>query len=611
MYDIFRKSPVLLNNNKILLASFGVFLVFLVYYLWASSILPQGAGPDYRSNNEATAFIFNHHRLAVLPDDEQQVYFTSHGGTRTLRPPLSYIVSAAVAQLYDTESEKKRFIAFRKGSALLIAAAVAISFYCFFVLSQSPFLALLGATLFGLLPQVAFIASYNNDDSAAIFSATLLFTFMVITYRQGLTPFRFAQLGIATGLVILSKFSAWLIVPFVLLFIAYVALTTLRPVQWARYSVLALVMVIIGGGWWILFNIYHYGIDDPLAMQIQQDMVDKHRRLMVSQAHGFAAINIGFRGLWLDNYRNFIGESLKSTIGNLDWLRLRVGNLQYVFYQSIFAIAMLYYVFRLADFSYSGLRQKLDKKNIRRFIFESLLFGACVFQVFMYTWTNIHNDIQIQGKYLLPALMAVLILFFMAWDTVYVGLRGKWALFQVKSIQITSKTLYRGIVVVAIAGVVAVHVDALTNYVIPYYKPPLYDVKLSGFQPIKYKDLVAEKVNNLKVNRQRSEIRFTSTGDDPWVVWSSRLCRYIKGNTLLRLRLNTAQRGIFRIYVDDGGGFKEENSLKYTYKSGDEEIVFPIAFKKCHRIRFDPALGPSSVVIRDIAVSRMLIRARR
>ncbi|HEC13347.1 MAG TPA: hypothetical protein ENI80_08905 [Acidiferrobacteraceae bacterium] len=611
MYDTSLRPAASSQNKKIFLASFGVFIVFLAYYLWTSSVLPRGAGPDYRSNNEATAFFFTHHRMAVLPDDEEQVYFTSHGGTRVLRPPLSYIVSAIVAQFYETDTEKERFLAFRKGSALLMAAAVAIGCYGFFVLLQSPLLALLGAALFGLLPQATFIASYNNDDSAAIFSATMLITLMVGTYRYGLTPFRFALLGLATGLAILSKFSAWLITPFVLLFVAYVALTTLRPMQWVRYSALAAVMVVLGGGWWILSNIYHYGIDDPLAMKIQQMMIDTHRRLLVSEAHGYAAINIGFRELWLDNYKNFIGETLKSTIGNLDWLRLKVGNLQYLVYKSIFAVAMLYYIFRLLSFANSGLRQKLDTANIRRFVFETILFSACVFQVYMYTWTNIQNDIQVQGKYLLPVLMAVLLLFFMAWDGARSWLFGKLAARNIERIQISPKSLYSGVIVAAIVGVIAVHMDALTNYVIPYYRPPLYNVGVSHFQAVKRKDLVPETVNNLKVDRQVSRIQFTSTGDDPWVVWSSNLCRYLRGNTLLRFRLQSTQRNLFQIYIDEGEGFKEENSFKYTYNPGDEEIVFPLALKKCRRIRFDPALGEASIVIQDIAVARMIIRARR
>lgn len=608
MYDIFRKPPVWLKNNKVLLASFGVFVVFLAYYFWTASVLPRGAGPDYHSNTKAVAFIFDHHRLAVLPDDEQQVHFTSHGGTRALRPPLSYIVSATVAQFYDTDTEKERFFAFRKGPALLIATAVAICFYGVFVLSNSLLLALLGAALFGLLPQVAFIASYSSDDSAAIFSGTLLFALMVVIYRQGLSPPRVALLGLALGLAILSKFSAWLIVPFVLLFVAYIALTTLRPAQWVRYGALVVLMGIIGGGWWLLFNAYHYGIDDPLAMQVQQVMVDKHRRLEVSQAHGYAAINIGFRELWLGNYKNFIGETLKSTIGNLDWLRLRVGNLQYLVYKSIFAIAMLYYFMRLGSFVGSGLRRELDTANIRRFVFETLLFSACVFQIYMYTWTNVQNDIQVQGKYLLPVLMAVLLLFFMAWDAV-----RNWlcVMFSTEMIQIAPKTLYGGAMIAAIAGVIVVHVDALINYVIPYYRLPLYNVSVSHFQTIESKDLVPEIVNNLKIDQQESKIQFTSTGNDPWVVWSSRLCRHIKANTLLRFRLHATQRGLFQIYVDEGEGFNEKNPHKYTYNPGYQEIVFPVAIKKCHHIRFDPALGRSSVVIQDIAVARMVIRTRR
>ncbi len=603
--------PASVRENKNILASGAIFLVFLSYYLWTSSVLPQGAGPDYRSNNEATAFIFDHHRLAVLPDDEEQVYFTAHGGTRVLRPPLSYIVSAAVAKLYPTDTSQERFIAFRKGSSLLAAAAVAICFYGLLVLFESPFVALIGAALFGLLPQFTFIASYSNDDSGAIFAGTLLFALMAVIYRRGLSPGRFALLGLATGLAILAKFSAWLVLPFVLTFAGIIMLTTLKPRQWLGYGSLAAVMAVIGGGWWILFNIYHYGISDPVAWKIQQVMIDKHRTLDVSQAHGYAAIGIGFSELWFDNYKNFIGETFKSAVGNLDWLRLRVGPLQYLLYQIVLWVAIGYYLLRLAGCVLVAVGRRSWRVFDRRLLFETLLFAAILFQFFMYTWTNIRNDIQIQGKYLLPILMAVLLLFFLAVDWIRTWVRERTPQAGARQITLTSRVVSQGGLIVVVIGIVAVHLDALINYVVPFYNPPLYNIKVGNFRPVASADLIPVSVNNLDVIKRGREIELRPTGADPWVVWSSELCGYVQKNTVLRFTLEATQRDQFQVYMDEGDGFTERRSVKIGYEPGSRETMLSLAVNDCRQIRFDPAMGQAPVVLRDIGVSRLHIGPRR
>lgn len=603
--------PASTRENKYFLASCAIFFVFLSYYLWASSTLPERAGPDYRSNNEATAFIFDHHRLAVLPDDEDQIYFTVYGGTRSLRPPLSYLVSAAVANLYHTETDRDRFIAFRKGSSLLTAAAVAVCFYGLFVLFESAWLALFGAALFGLLPQLTFIASYSNDDSGAIFSATLLFSVLSVVYKRGLSPGRLALLGLAAGLVILAKFSAWLVLPFVALYVMAVAVSTLEPKQWLGYGFLAAIMLLIGGGWWMLFNIYHYGTGDPVAWNIQQEMVDKHIRLGAAQGEGYAAQGIGFNELWLDNYKNFLGETFKSTVGNLDWLRLKVGPIQYLLYQLVLGVAVIYYLLRLVGCIAAGIRHRDWSVFDRRLLFESVLFAAVLFQFYMYTWTNISNDIQIQGKYLLPVLMAVLLLFFLALESVGVWFQERMSRIGRKELIVTTHTLSRAALAGGVMAVVLVHVDALVNYVIPYYQPPLYNLKLGQFSSVDLDNLVPESVNNLEVTKRGAEIELRPTGEDPWVIWSEELCVYFKRNTALRLTLEATQSDRFQIFIDEGEGFSEEQSVRLSYDPGTRQALVSLAVAGCKRIRFDPARGPAPpVVLRDIGVSQIDIRPR-
>lgn len=596
---------------KTVLYGSAVFAVFFVYYLWTSSALPLDAGPDFRANNDAAEFIFKHHRLAVLPEDEDLLHFTAHGGTRMLRPPLNYIVSAAVATVYPTDSYRERFLAFRKGSSLLGALTVVVSFYALSVFFGSYLVALLGSALIGLLPQFAFIASYNNDDSGAILSATLAFASMMVIHKRGLNLRRAVFVGLAVGLVILSKFTAWLVLPFALGLVLWVTLTTLRPAQWTRYGVVALVAVLIGGGWWILFNMYHYGLNDPLANKIGMVMGGKHRRLAQELGHGFAAEGIGFYALVIGNYGNYLVETAKSTVGNLDWLRLKMGWLQYGAYFSVFIVAMGYFFYRVVEYCAALARGPAGAWRDQRFLLEALLFGAIAFQFFMYTWTNIHNDIQIQGKYLLPVFMPVLLLFLLAARRLAAFAWQRLARRHADRIEITRQRYRTVSLAVMIVLVGVTHADALLGYVIPYYDPPLYTVAVTPFKRIDDKLLTPLDTRNLRVHSGSDGIVFDSTADDPWVVWQPELCRHLHGNAILRFTIEAQKRDMFQIFLDEGAGFSERRSYRLTYDPGTQEILLSIGSKNCRQIRFDPASGAGRVVMRDLSIANLGIRPQR
>lgn len=598
-----------LRRKNYALLTISVFCVFLVYYLWTSSALPHGAGPDYRSNTAAAAFIFDHHRLAVFPGDEDKAYFTVYGGTRSARPPLSYIVSAAVATLYPTATDVERFSAFRKGSSLLVAAAVAVCFLGLYVLLDNLLLAILGAALFGLLPQLTFIASYTNDDSGAIFSATLLFSLLVLTHRKGVSILNAALLGLAGGLVILSKFSAWLVLPFALGYATFLMLSTTDRELWSRYGVLALVMGMIGGGWWIAFNVANYGFNDPFALNIQMELAQKHHQLDSTNL-GYGSRGVGFKALVIDNHDNFMGKTFQSTIGNLDWLRLPMGWLQYGLYLAVLGVAIGYYLLRMARCIVVSIRSWEWAAFDRQFLFETALFGAIVLQLVMYAWTNIHNDIQIQGKYLLPVLMAALLLFFFALSTAATWIRQHW-LDGRTEILLSTNTLAAIAPSCSLGLVLLMHVEGLFNRVIPFYVQPLYNLKLGNFTPVELSRLVPDAVNNLEVRHQPDRIELEPAGKDPWVVWSGGICSLIKRNTALRLTIESERGDTFQIFIDEGKGFREDQSVKADYRSGQNDLIIAVAVDDCKRVRFDPTRGAAPPLsISGLGVSTVDIRPR-
>lgn len=602
---------MLLKNYTLTgLLTFSVFLIFFSYYYVTSNLLPIGAGPDWKSNTDVTAFIYNKGRLAVLPDDEKDLHFTVYGGTRALRPPLSYIVSAATAGVFSF-TELKPHILFRKGSALLQALTVALAFYAislYFLSYQAGFFA---ALIIGLMPQFVFIASYNNDDSGAIFSATLIITALVRIYRYGIDNTNAVLIGLAAGLIILSKMTAWLLLPFVALFLVFFVRVPRRLL--IKYASIAGLLFILSGGWWIAMNVYNYGLNDPVQMKISSSVAAQHRRLPPDAGVGFAAQGIGYYDLLVNNYHNFLGETAKSTIGNLDWLKLRVGPLQYAFYIAILFIGILYYFVNLFRFIFQKIcAASLNDEKSSQIIFESLLFLIISFQLFMYTWTNINNDIQIQGKYLIPVFLPVLLLFFSGGFQL---LRLTPASFNItpesgpraQSIS-TEKPGYflAGLIVVGF-----VHWDAWVNYVIPFYKPPAYNIKLGEYKNISLASDLNEKVSNLNVKITASGIRYTSNGNDPQVIFNKNICGKIATTSMLYIEFDSSNSNTLQIFIDEGTGFSERNSYKYSYPQGESALYIPVSANRCNRVRFDPFTNSGTFTLKIFKIATMSIMPKQ
>lgn len=599
------------HNYKItFLLSVTVFVLFFSYYFFTSNLLPHGAGPDWKSNTDVSRFIYEHGRLAVLPDDEKLLHFTVYGGTRALRPPLAYIASAGMAKLLSFTSFDSHIL-FRKGSVLLCALAVTLTFYALSLYFSSYGIGILGAGIIGLMPQFTFIASYTNDDSGAIFAATLMFAVLIRVFRYGANLSNAVLVGLASGLIVLAKMSAWLIFPVVALFLIIFFKAPFR--SQLRYASIAGLFFILAGGWWFVFNIYHYGFDDPLQKKITNSVIEKHRRLPPDMGVGFAAQGVGFYELLVRNHKNFLGETAKSTIGNLDWLKLKVGPLQYGFYILIFYLALIYYLFSLLSYLVRKFRgMSVDDRRTRQLFFESLLILSIFFQIAMYTWTNIHNDIQIQGKYIIPIFLAILILFFSAivrlpafFTELVNSISNNGYSFNIQ------KTRNFGIFTFAALLILYIHWNAWVNYVIPFYNPPAYDVRLDAFRALSVEDIFSQNTDNLQVQHQPDGTVFTSTGADPKVELDNKICQLIAGNAMLRFVIHANNTGTLQFFVDEGQGYTAKHAYTARYRQGENTLLLPISSTHCKRVRFDPFVNDGALVLFAMDIAVMKIRPAR
>lgn len=455
------------GNKPILLQAFFIGLVFFLYYSFTGYHLPASAGPDYPVSQDAVNFYLEHGRLAVIPEDEGKLSFSKYGNSRVVRPPLAFVGAALLAKISPYLKNDWRF-AYRHASALFLALALSIMFLTLMLYFAQKSLAVLGVLLVGLMPQYAFTASYLNDDSSAFFACSLVVFAMLWISKSGINFLRLALFGFAVGLALIAKKTAWLMMPFVALF--YLLFVIAKHRSFIKDNAILFVFFMLGGGWWLVFNIYHYGWLDPFAFNMLSDLTSRHMQIDPSQ-YGFKAEGINMKGLILLNYKNFIGASFMAVVGHLDWLRLRVGDVQYGAYLFVVLLAVYYCLDKVIRFGISLFKTRQDKKRQyqnklkeliqnKNFQFEVILISIIIFQIVMYVYHNVYNDIQIQGKYIIPVILPLVIF----------SIAGLKALMGNIFISTSEKSSHI-VIWILISVTILVHIDALISHVIPFYWP--------------------------------------------------------------------------------------------------------------------------------------------
>jgi len=585
-----------------------LFAVFLVYYLVTASLLPKGAGPDYPVSNDISKFIYENLALPVFPDDESALIYSPGGTTRATRPPLSYIVSGLLAHLSPWQYGDMHY-AWRHGASLLAAMALVVVYAALYIYFGSLAYAVSGTVLLGVMPQYTFIASYNNDDAMAIFAASMVVLAMVVIRRRGVCNRSIALMAASCGLVLASKLTAWLVLPFAGLYTLWRARHQVR--QWWRYLLIGLPLLVLCGGWWLIWNVYHYGPDDPLLLNLTSELSERHRRMAEATRGGFLQQGIGYYQLLLQNHKNFLGESLKATVGNLDWLRLKLGDLQYLFYGLIFFTGIVHVLLvSLRRLVGRLFLHEIGRAGDRSLALERLLLVMIAFQFFMYVRFNVHHDIQVQGKYLLPVILPAWLLFFSAVETLRRGLVAKLPAARPVQLAFDGDRLTTWALGLIALVAVAVHADALHRYVIPFYHPPVYAVKAQPFETVPLDAQVIESAR-LRVEQVGSGgLRLTSEDADPWLVLGQGFCDRLTGNRLLRIDFHADQADEFHLFFDagDGYGFTPRGMYRSAYQAGDNVVVFATGVAGCRQVRFDPMRRKGRVTIRQVSLAPLVIR---
>jgi len=393
---------------------------------------------------------------------------------------------------------------------------------------------------------------------------------------------------VAAGLIVISKPSAWPVAFGMLPALSWLAL---RDGVGLRRTLLVVMPAALAiGGWWIAFNLYQHGLNDPLNWEVERALGVKHRVLPPGVGLSYAAQGVTLAQL-LGNYDNFLVETYKSAVGNLDWLRLEMGRLQYGFYAVLLVLAG-------AGAVWSWISPRRPPALARGMVIVFLI--SIGLQIAAYFWVNLHRDSQAQGRYLLPAapILMLLLAGFLV-RALHSG-SGGWARHPTAG----------GIVTVAVAGVllaapVYVHLNGLVHRVLPFYKLDYYH----QLEPEKFARLPQGwnddvQAHQLEIHPLRGPgVRIKSSGHDPWFVLNHAHTGWFDDGVLVRVTLESQANGRFAAYWDEGRGMNEALSAHRHFNIGYQIIYLHLDTKDPQTVRIDPLAGAGDLIIYEIAVA--------
>jgi 4-amino-4-deoxy-L-arabinose transferase-like glycosyltransferase len=388
-----------------------IILVYLDLGMLYALYTPDWQAPDEPAHYNYVQYVAEQHRFPVLkPGDYPAAYleeikaahFPPQMSIAPIRyefhqPPLYYLLAVPAYRLFRGALLPLRLLSVALGALLLLVVSWTVQALA----PNRPSLAL-GVTAFvAFLPMhLTFIASVNNDTLAELLVATILL--LTIRYLKRSVPPPSAEdtrllvlLGVTTGLGLITKSSAYVALPLVLLAIAVRHLWLDEPPPSFSGSLRAMAIYLLPAialamPWW-LRNVGLYGDADFLGLGRHEQVVAGQLRTAEFIArHGFAQLG-----------RDFVLTSFRSFWGQFGWMGVLLDQRLYQALGIVSTIALI----GLAIWAVRAWRRRAELPKWQ-WAAGGLLVLSGLFTLASYVWYNI-TFLQHQGRYLFPALVAI------------------------------------------------------------------------------------------------------------------------------------------------------------------------------------------------------------
>lgn len=232
---------------------------FLVYLAW-SCVLPIDQAPDEETRLVIPFYIVSH---GCLPNGfEESIRNKIWGISYAFTPYGSSLLSALFVKVATVigAAASVQVIAARLSSCLFGALTVYIVMRVSIDLDFNDVTAAVTGVCLGLLPQFAFLSSYLNNDIFSAFCTAMVIWSWVRGIKFGWKAGECVLLGVSLGLLSLSYYFAYALIPISVVVFFVSARSLAYPTRFAKAGLIFVIAFALGG-WFFVRNAVIYSGD--------------------------------------------------------------------------------------------------------------------------------------------------------------------------------------------------------------------------------------------------------------------------------------------------------------------------------------------------------------
>ena len=382
--------------------------IFVLVGAWAV-LLPYGHQYDEPSHYEVSVFIAEHGSLPLMSQMAPTYCGSPHGpceASYASLPPASPLLQAVflkVAQVATGRPYADLYLAARLVGVLSIAGfAIALYFVLREVLGSGAAVAT-GVLAGTLIPQLAYVGGYVNDDALALFAGTLLLQRSLAMLRSAPTWRGTIAIGLIAGVVLLTRLGYAVELGALAVCIgARIAGHREDAVDLLRKTGAIVLLTVAVAGWFYVRNQIVYGDAtgvSPIYNDFYRLAPDFKAATIAGQGHGFDYLIV---------QSSFLLLLFISFWGRFNWADAAYRVLPPAAYAVILVVS-LFAIGSTILAAFHGLRnrQGLWWRGVGWGVLAIPMVGSLA----LAAWNSVYIDFQPQGRYLYPGLPLVAAIF--------------------------------------------------------------------------------------------------------------------------------------------------------------------------------------------------------
>ena len=258
----------LIQSIKGMKKEYKIELIFLfgimVYYTMWARVQPLGVSPDETMRYEIAQYIY---KYGTLPrGDTPELLNRTWGISYAFNPILAYML-CAVSMKVMSFCNDHAYALLMAARMVSVACGVGTVFFAIRIAKQifSRREAWMFVLVIAFFPNMAFLSSYVNNDSLALFSGAMILYAWIRAVKEGWSWGNCTMLGVGIAICTLSYYNAY---GFILCSILLFGLTILfgekKTWDWKELfgkGLFISAIVIVLAGWWFVRNYFLYDGD--------------------------------------------------------------------------------------------------------------------------------------------------------------------------------------------------------------------------------------------------------------------------------------------------------------------------------------------------------------